>query len=130
MRADTQTSYRPDRRIIRPPLALPTTLPREDAMVAEATLWCPSCGAEYRPDATHCSDCRVALVAEQSFLDGDEVDDGSGLVELGQWPRVQAQVLRRRLETAGISVMIEWSGPASDATGIILVGEDQAAFGA
>jgi hypothetical protein len=52
------------------------------------------------------------------------------LVELGQWPRVQAQVLRRRLETAGISVMIEWSGPASDATGIILVGEDQAAFGA
>jgi hypothetical protein len=98
-------------------------------MVAEATLWCPSCGAEYQPDATQCSDCRVALVAEQpSFLDED--DDGSGLVELGQWPRVQAQVLRRRLETAGISVMIEWSGPASDATGIILVGEDQAAFGA
>jgi hypothetical protein len=97
-------------------------------MVAEATLWCPSCGAEYQANATHCSDCRVALVAEQPFLDED--DDAGGLVELGQWPRVQAQVLRRRLETAGISVMIEWSGPASDATGIILVGEDQAAFGA
>jgi hypothetical protein len=98
-------------------------------MVAEARLWCPSCGAEYRADATQCADCRVALVAEQPpFL--DEGDDDSGLVELGQWPRVQAQVLRRRLETAGISVMIEWSGPASDATGVILVGEDQAAFGA
>ena len=98
-------------------------------MVAEATLWCPSCGAEYQPDATQCSDCRVALVAEQPSFRGVD-DDGSGLVELGQWPRVQAQVLRRRLETAGISVMIEWSGPTSDAIGIILVGEDQAAFGA
>ena len=98
-------------------------------MVAEATMWCPSCGAEYQADATQCSDCRVALVAEQPPFRGVD-DDGSGLVELGQWPRVQAQVLRRRLETAGISVMIEWSGPASDATGIILVGEDQAAFGA
>jgi len=97
-------------------------------MVANATLWCPSCGAEYEPTVSQCPDCRVALVAEQPpFLDED--DDDSGLVELGQWPRVQAQVLRRRLETAGISVMIEWSGAASDATGVILVAEDQAEFG-
>ncbi len=59
----------------------------------------------------------------------DDADDG-GLVELGEWPRVQAQVLRRRLETAGVSVMIEWSGPATDSTGILLVPEDQAEFGA
>ena len=96
-------------------------------MVAEATLWCPSCGAEYQPTATQCAECRVALVAEPPAL-VDEEDD-RGLVELGQWPRVQAQVLRRRLETAGVSVMIEWSGPASDAIGIILVAEDQAEFG-
>jgi hypothetical protein len=97
-------------------------------MVGELTLWCPSCGAEYQPDSTQCPDCRVALVAERPpFL--DDADDDRGLVELGQWPRVQAQVLRRRLETAGISVMIEWSGPASDATGVILVAEDQAGFG-
>ena len=96
-------------------------------MVAEATLWCPSCGAEYQPTATQCAECRVAPVAEPpAFADEDE--DDRGLVELGQWPRVQAQVLRRRLETAGISVMIEWSGPASDAIGIILVAEDQAEF--
>ena len=96
-------------------------------MVAEATLWCPSCGAEYQSTASQCADCRVALVAEQpAFLDDEE--DDSGLVDLGQWPRVQAQVLRRRLETAGISVMIEWSGPASDAMGVILVAEDQSEF--
>ena len=96
-------------------------------MVAGATLWCPSCGAEYQPTASQCADCRVALVNEQPALIDDE--DDSGLVELGQWPRLQAQVLRRRLETAGIAVMIEWSGPASDATGVILVSEDQAEFG-
>ena len=98
-------------------------------MVGSTTVWCPSCGAEYQPDSTQCPDCRVALVAEPpASLDAE--DDGSGLVELGEWPRVQAQVLRRRLETAGVSVMIEWSGPATDATGILLVGEDQAEFGA
>jgi hypothetical protein len=97
-------------------------------MVAEATLWCPSCGTEYQPTATQCSDCRVALVKEPPVA-AEDIEDG-GLVELGEWPRVQAQVLRRRLETAGISVMIEWSGPASDAVGIVLVSEDQAEFGA
>ena len=90
------------------------------------TVWCPSCGAEYRADTTTCPDCRVALVPDPPVELDDE--DG-GLVEIGEWPRVQAQVLRRRLETAGVSVMIEWSGPAGDATGILLVPEDQAEFG-
>ena len=96
-------------------------------MVAEAALWCPSCGAEYQLTATQCAKCRVALVADSPALIDEDHD--RGLVELGQWPRVQAQVLRRRLETAGVSVMVEWSGPASDAVGIILVAEDQAEFG-
>jgi hypothetical protein len=95
-------------------------------VAVESTVWCPSCGAEYRPDVTQCPDCRVALVPDQPVF----LDDDSGLVELGEWPRVQAQVLRRRLETAGVSVMIEWSGPASNATGILLVPEDQGEFGA
>jgi len=77
-------------------------------------------------DVTQCPDCRVALVPDQPVF----LDDENGLVELGEWPRIQAQVLRRRLETAGVSVMIEWSGPASDATGILLVPEDQGEFGA
>jgi hypothetical protein len=94
----------------------------------ELTVWCPSCGAEYRADTSQCPDCRVALVPDQPPSLDDE-DDG-GLVEIGEWPRVQAQVLRRRLETAGVSVMIEWSGPAGDSTGILLVSDDQAQFAA
>jgi hypothetical protein len=90
------------------------------------SVWCPSCGAEYPGDVQQCPDCRVAVVLEEPVdLDGD---DGS-LVEIGEYPRVQAQVLRRRLETAGVSVMIEWSGPAGAGTGILLVSEDQAEFG-
>lgn len=77
-------------------------------------------------DVTQCPDCRVALVPDQPVF----LDDESGLVELGEYPRIQAQVLRRRLETAGVSVMIEWSGPTSNATGILLVPEDQGEFGA
>jgi hypothetical protein len=92
------------------------------------TVWCPSCGAEYRPDVFQCPDCRVALVPDEPASLDDA--DGGGLMELGEWPRVQAQVLRRRLETAGVSVMIEWSGPATNASGILLVPEDQADFGA
>ena len=95
-------------------------------------MWCPSCGAEYRAGRTQCGDCRVALVAERRAAPAvhRRRDGRRGLVELGEWPRVQAQVLRRRLETAGIPVMIEWSGPASDAVGVILVAEDQAEFAA
>ncbi len=97
-------------------------------------MWCPSCGAEYRVGATSCADCRVALVAErpEHLDDPDELDDedGSGLVELGEWPKLQAQVLRRRLETAGVPVMIEWTGAADDRRGVVLIPEDQRAFGA
>ena len=90
------------------------------------TVWCPSCGAEFSADTATCPDCRVALVPDPPVeLEGED----GGLIEIGEWPRVQAQVLRRRLETAGVSVMIEWSGPAGDATGILLVPEDQAEFG-
>ena len=62
--------------------------------------------------------------------DGDGDDDGGedALVELGEWPRLQAQILRRRLESAGIPVMIEWSGTTNDATGIIVVPEERGDF--
>lgn len=102
--------------------------------MAEAVVWCPSCGAEYRVGSTTCADCRVALVNERpEHLDElEELDDedAGGLVELGDWPKLQAQVLRRRLETAGVPVMIEWTGVADDRRGVLLVPEDQRAFGA
>jgi hypothetical protein len=33
------------------------------------------------------------------------------LVTIGEWPRLAAQILRARLETAGIPVLARWSGP-------------------
>jgi hypothetical protein len=47
--------------------------------------------------------------------------DASGdepLVELGSWPRLDAQVLRHRLESADIPVMVRWTGD-----GLLAVGE-------
>jgi len=102
--------------------------------VEEPSLWCPSCGTEYRAGSSRCVDCRVALVAQRpTHLDAAEAgddDEGDGLVEIGEWPKIQAQVLRRRLETASVPVMIEWSGSADDRRGIVLVPEDQAEFAA
>ncbi len=97
-------------------------------------MWCPSCGAEYQVGASNCADCRVALVAErpEHLDDPDDLadDDVGGLFELGEWPKLQAQILRRRLETAGVPVMIEWTGGADDRRGVLLVPADQSDFGA
>ncbi len=97
-------------------------------------VWCPSCGAEYTVGSRYCSDCRVELVAEPPMRrrpgEGleDETSDATDLVEMGEYPRLSAQILRRRLESAGISVMVEWTGPGPDAMGTILVPDAQAEF--
>lgn len=97
------------------------------------TVWCPSCGAEYVAGSTRCADCRVGLVAEPPGAaggHGESFDDDTDLVELGEWPRLSAQILRRRLESAGIPVMIEWTGTAGDSTGTIVVPEEHGEFAA
>lgn|SRR5581483_2164508 len=97
-------------------------------------VWCPACGAEYTIGSRYCSECRVELVVEPPPGDGgpgggdDEGADATDLVELGEYPRLHAQILRRRLETAGLSVMVEWSGPGGSALGTILVPDAQAEF--
>jgi hypothetical protein len=50
--------------------------------------------------------------------------------ELGEWPRVQAQVLRRRLETAGVPVLVTWVGPPGDRRGVLSVPREHLEFGA
>lgn len=92
-----------------------------------ATVWCPSCGSEYVAGSLQCSDCRVALVTYRPDSSAPGTSDDS-LVELGDYPRLAAQILRRRLETAGVNVMVEWTGPGAHATGTIVVNEDQAEF--
>ncbi len=100
-------------------------------------VWCPACGAEYSLGSRYCNECRVELVVEppggaaDARPEGDGDDDGADatdLVELGEFPRLHAQILRRRLETAGLSVMVEWSGPGGSALGTILVPDAQAEF--
>lgn len=99
------------------------------------SVWCPACGAEYTIGSRYCNECRVELVVEPPSANGDDIgDDGdetldaTDLVELGEYPRLHAQILRRRLETAGLSVMVEWSGPGGSALGTILVPDSQAEF--
>jgi hypothetical protein len=68
--------------------------------------------------------------------DGDEGEgeyefDPDGvppMVELGQYPRLTTLILRRRLESAGITTMVEWTGPNPEALGTLLVPEPQSEF--
>jgi hypothetical protein len=101
------------------------------------SVWCPACGAEYTVGSRYCNDCRVELVVEPPGAvdgdrrlsdNGDDPADATDLVELGEYPRLHAQILRRRLETAGLSVLVEWSGPGGSALGTILVPDSQAEF--
>ncbi len=78
----------------------------------------------------YCADCRVALVGEQPTQltpTPTQTSDGE-LVAIGAWTRLSAQILRARLETAGISVMAEWSGPGGDALGTLVVPAEQREF--
>ena len=50
------------------------------------------------------------------------------LVEIGAWPRLDAQILRHRLETADIPVMVRWSGDGLHATGSLHVPAPHAEF--
>ena len=104
-------------------------------MSSAPSVWCPACGAQYTIGSRYCNDCRVELVVEpppsadgDPGPDGDEGADATDLVELGEYPRLHAQILRRRLETAGLSVMVEWTGPGGSALGTILVPDSQAEF--
>jgi hypothetical protein len=49
-------------------------------------------------------------------------------LEMGSYPRLHAQVLRRRLESASIPVLIEWTGAASDIVGRLLVPAEHGEF--
>ena len=60
-------------------------------------------------------------------MDGDAGRE-TKLVEIGEWPRLEAQILRHRLETADIPVMVRWSGDGARATGLLSVPASQATF--
>jgi hypothetical protein len=67
-------------------------------------------------------------VRRNEFADETHDPATDALVELGHWPRLEAQVLRHRLETADVPVMVRWSGDGSRAGGTLLVPSAQAEF--
>jgi hypothetical protein len=68
------------------------------------SMYCPVCGAEYRPGFTECSDCQVALVAEPPHASSDERSaEYSSYVTVwsGDDPLKHAEILES-LDEAGI----------------------------
>jgi hypothetical protein len=79
----------------------PRSRPRTSLLVVDFSLamYCPLCGAEYRPEFAVCSDCQVALVPDppRSPSPNPPTDDTSGdtsfaLVWSGSDPRKHAEV--------------------------------------
>jgi hypothetical protein len=56
------------------------------------------------------------------------VTDDANLVALGEYSRLSGQVLRNRLETAGIPVMMRFDGTTPDSAATVLVPPEHAAF--
>jgi hypothetical protein len=56
------------------------------------------------------------------------VRDDTELVALGEYSRLSAQVLRNRLETAGIPVMMRFDGARPESAATVLVPSEHATF--
>ena len=101
-------------------------------------MWCPSCGAEYRPGFTRCPDCDVDLVAEPPPKPEPErrLPDAVSVASLGPepaevfvGPAVAVDMMRSVLEGSGIDCLILKSGLEAYGAGlmpqrILVRGED------
>src|SRR5690348_577645 len=58
-------------------------------------MYCPVCGAEYRPGFTVCSDCQVALVSELPRASDSELSEGASFVAVwsGDDPLQHAEIV-------------------------------------
>jgi uncharacterized RDD family membrane protein YckC len=72
-------------------------------------LWCPSCGAEYRPGFERCADCQVALVTASALPAPVVVDHDVVEYDLGDWDHDQRAALALLL--GGRAISHGWRGP-------------------
>ena len=93
-------------------------------------MWCPSCGAEYRPGFTRCSDCDVDLVAgpppepepepERRLPDVVSIQSlGPAPTEVFVGPGVAVDMMRSVLEGSGIDCLILRSGLEAYGAGLV-----------
>jgi hypothetical protein len=81
-------------------------------------VWCPSCGAEYRPGFTRCPDCDVDLVdelppepeVEPERQHEQGFDVVSELVEAYSGSRIDTELIRSVLEGSGVPVALWGTG--------------------
>jgi Putative prokaryotic signal transducing protein len=88
-------------------------------------MWCPSCGAEYRPGFTRCTDCDVDLVDELPVvpeakgavdpvraltMEGEHL--GPELEQAYSGSRVDTELIRSVLEGSGIESVLWGTGSA------------------
>jgi hypothetical protein len=72
--------------------------------------------------------------ADADAADDDDLDDDddlptTDLTDMGRFPRLHAQILRRRLESASVPVLVEWSDePDGETVGTLLVPTEKAEF--
>ncbi|HEX4978733.1 MAG TPA: hypothetical protein VFV35_01590 [Acidimicrobiales bacterium] len=71
-----------------------------------STVWCPECGAEYRPGVTTCADDGATLVEGQP---GNENESEVVVYELGDWTEEQRGALELRLNAEGVEH--QWEAP-------------------
>ncbi len=84
-------------------------------------MWCPRCGAEYRPGFTECYDCGVPLVEE--LPEPGAPEPLGPLVEVwrGQG-HMQGELVRSVLRGSGIEATLVGEGEATDAAYKLSVG--------
>jgi hypothetical protein len=56
--------------------------------------------------------------------------DDTALVDVGRWPRLSAMILRRRLETAGIPVMVSFDDASERGDAVVRVPAEHGDFAA
>lgn len=65
------------------------------------SMWCPKCGAEYRPGFTTCADCRVPLVDDPPAPARLDPHPDRRFVELARVPALQARMIVNSLRASG-----------------------------